>query len=125
MIGMARQNRYGAVNLLRRHDAHELMRPSHGTKSQNLMRLCPQGRIKPIGPTNGQNESGRPAITHTANVLRKGFTANAFATLIQKNKPRTRRNERANGARFFRLAVFRPACPTFFDFAKFDPRQSN
>ena len=89
------------------------------------MRLGPQLRIKTIWPTNRQNKSRCPTIAHTADILRKSLTADAFATLIQQNKPCACGNERANGARFFRLAVFRPACPAFFDFAEFNARQSD
>src|SRR5207249_8159305 len=58
MIGMPRQDRDGSVDLLHKHNADELMRPSRRAEGDGKARFFPQARRQSVGGADNEHDRG-------------------------------------------------------------------
>src|SRR5689334_25291542 len=88
MIRMTGENRAGAIELLEQHDAHELMRPSCGTKRQNPAGAAAQTLRDTVSAAD--DEAHRAPVLLTAFLQQRGQSAavDILAGFVENNQDR-------------------------------------
>ena len=79
MIGMARQDALGAVELFDQHTACEQMRPCHRSHRQDEICLLADGFVQPVGAAEGEAQILPPAVAPAADTPRQGRTVQGDA----------------------------------------------
>ena len=84
---MAAQDRRGAVELLRQHDAHQLVRPGEGRKAQGQVGARDEIGIEPVGAADDEADAGPAVVAPVDELLGEAVGVDGFATLVQGDQP--------------------------------------
>src|SRR5579884_1283190 len=118
MVGMAGQNRAGAIKLFEQHDAHELMRPGRGAERKGYVGALPQARSEAIGAAKDETDRRAVFIPPLAKQSRKAGAIERLTMLVQDNDDASFGKDIGDGDRFLDappLGVLRATFPNFDD----------
>src|SRR5258705_4994164 len=96
VIGMARQNRRGPVNLFQKHDANHLMRPGRRAERDAQFGFALQIGRKSVRAADCENCVGRALVPPTAELLGKGRAVDALAAFVERHQYVFLRYQRRN-----------------------------
>src|SRR5689334_22297328 len=120
MIGMARQDRAGAIELLKQHDTHKLMRPGRGTKSQHASRPSAQALGDAVGAADHEAHGGSVFLTAFFQQVGQPSAIDVLAALIKHNNDSAVGENISNRNRLFGAPPLRIARPAFADLDNLD-----
>lgn len=106
MIGMARENRAGAIDLFDQHRARQEMRPGLRAEREPLVGAGTKRGSKPVRTAYEKDNISHAGIAKLRQMFREGLAGHAAPRLIQRNTMRTRRNFRAELCCFIIQARF-------------------
>ena len=91
MIGVSGEDLLGAVELFQQHPAHQQMRPGHRAERQHPVGARDELSIEPLGPTDRKGERRGALVAPLTEPLGELAARPGGATLVERDKPRTRR----------------------------------
>src|SRR5437764_2113035 len=118
VIGMARQNGRGPIDLFQKHDANHLVRPGRGAERYAELSLAPQIGRKSVRSADHENSVGDRRIPPAAKMAGKGGAVDTVAALIERHQHRFFRDRGRNRRRFLgnpRCGVARTAFRNFMN----------
>jgi len=85
VVGVARQDSQGAVDLLGKHNPGELVRQGHWTEGKEKVSALSCGWGPTIGGTDGEHQTLSALITDASNARREFLRGVLLTAAIQKN----------------------------------------
>jgi len=85
VVGVARQDSQGAVDLLRKYNPGELVRQGHWTEGKEKVGALPCGGGPTVGGTDGEHQTLSALITDASNARREFLRGVLLTAAIQKN----------------------------------------
>ena len=86
VIGVARQNGRGPINLFQKHDANHLMRPGRGAECNAQLCLAPQIGRKSVRPADHENSVGDRLIPPAAKMPGKSRAVDIVPAFIERHQ---------------------------------------
>ena len=86
MIGVARQNGRGPINLFQKHDANHLVRPGRGAERQTELGHAPQIGRKSVRAADRKNSAGGLFVPPAAEMPGQSGAVEIVATLIERHQ---------------------------------------
>src|SRR3954469_1065258 len=116
MIGVARKDADGAVDLLQQHDAHELVRPGDGAEREPHVCLIAETRGKTVVAADDEHGGRAAIVAPTAEPRRQRRAVEALAALVENKGDGLVRNDIGQRGRFFGHPLADLLGPAFADF---------
>src|SRR5687767_138468 len=102
MVRVAAEDGRRAVELLREHDADQLMRPGERGKAENQIGFGSERRVEAVGAADDEAHGGAAVVAPARELLGKGAGGDGLAALVEGNNGAVgKRGSQALG--FFRL----------------------
>jgi hypothetical protein len=120
MIGVPAEDRERPIDLLGRHDVHQLVRPGHGAESKDEIGFGAKVGIESIRTPDDYADERYALITTVGEVGGKFSSRKIFAALVAGDAPPRRAEQRANRFCFLALSVSRATRSALFDLAVLD-----
>lgn len=124
MIGMARQDRGGAIKLFRQKHTHQLVGKRHRAEPQAPVDAREKSRIEPVGPADHERQI--PAFVATARDKACEILGRQVATaFVESDRRTTGRKLPADQPCFLGPAIFGAPRAALLDFRRIGHRQSD
>ena len=88
MIGGARQDRGGAIELLGEHGPNQHVGPDHRAERQAVARPVPDARVKPVGPADQEAQVSRAIVPEPRKKGGEGWGGEGLSPLVQGTEMR-------------------------------------
>lgn len=105
MIGVTGENRERPIDLLGRHDAHQLVRPGHGTEREDEIGFGAEVGIESVGTADDETDLRHALIAVATELGGKLRSRKTFAALVAGDAPARRAEHRANRFCFLALSI--------------------